>query len=118
MKGAYRLTDNGLKKILESCPSLLNLDVSYCSALTEDSVLYLSKTVGKTLESLTLKGLEKIQLEAISPWLSSLTNLKRLDLMRVGGVKDKELRDLLKNIGAQLVELNLESCRFHFLKLI
>ena len=59
-----RITDLGIIAIVKNCRDLELLDVSYCSGITDQSLIVVG-TVAKNLKSLSLKGLHKITGESI-----------------------------------------------------
>lgn len=110
LKGAYRLSDQGLEALLQVSPQLLHLDLSNCSFLTNASVGAVARCVGQTLESLVLDGCPNLNATIFLHDIVQLKKLQRISLAEVGGITDEVVSELCVQSGSNLKELVLARC--------
>ena len=79
---SYRVTDQGVKEVLSSCPSLVSLDLSYCPLITAncleslpESFYELNLAGTDVVFNRSIKDLEILNLEKTPISMSALSNL-------------------------------------------
>ncbi|XP_074363978.1 uncharacterized protein LOC141704678 isoform X2 [Apium graveolens] len=110
LKGACRLSDNGLNSLLSSAPALRSLNLSQCSLLTSGGINSLADSLGSVLRELYLDDCESIDPILILPALSKLEYLEVLSLAGLYTVCDDFICQLIALRGHKLKELVLADC--------
>jgi DNA repair protein RAD7 len=110
-RGAYRLSDQGVAALVEAAPNLTSLDLTQCSLLSIASVKSVGDVLGPKLKSFSLEGCDKLDAMQLLPILLQMTNLQKLSLSGVGGMKDEIVSELAVTLGPYLEELRLADCR-------
>lgn len=110
LKGACRLSDNGLSSLLSSAPALRSLNLSQCSLLTSGGINSIADSLGSVLRELYLDDCESIDPILILPALSKLEYLEVLSLAGLYTVCDDFISQLIALRGHKLKELVLADC--------
>ncbi|KAI5067561.1 hypothetical protein GOP47_0018089 [Adiantum capillus-veneris] len=110
LRGAYRLSDQGLEALLQASPQLVHLDLSNCSFLTNASMEAVVRCVGQTIESLVLDGCPNLNAMVLVHNIVRLAKLRKLSLAEVGGVTDEVVSELCVQLGLNLKQLVLARC--------
>ena len=110
LKGAYRLSDEGLKELTISAPQLAFVDLSQCSRITYDGVNALLDRLQHSLVKLVLDDCN-IDGASILAGLQKLENLEALSVAGVEGITDRFVRSLVSVHGARLTDLGFCGCK-------
>nr|XP_043628205.1 EIN3-binding F-box protein 2-like [Erigeron canadensis] len=109
LTGACRINDTGLSKLLKACTGgLLNVNLTDCINLTDEVVVDLAKTHGRTLEVLNLDGCRKIGDESLAAIAENCLLIKDLDVSKCG-ITDSGV-SCLSNGCINLQVLSLSGC--------
>lgn len=109
-KGAYRLSDEGLRMLSSAAPSLKSVDISECSLLTSEGVCCLASSLGLGLRELYLDYCYGIDAMVILPALQKLENLEVLSVAGIQTVHDDFVCKFLSANGRRMKELILADC--------
>lgn len=110
LKGAYRLSDGGLRALASSAPQLRSIDLGQCSLVTSAGVISLVEQLEQSLVELFL---DDCRIDAASV-LPALQSLKKLEVLSVGGVEsitDQFVHGLVSVHGPHMKELGFSGCR-------
>ncbi|XP_058078242.1 uncharacterized protein LOC131226651 [Magnolia sinica] len=110
LRGAYRLSDDGLTALVSSAPLLKSVNLGQCSLLTSAGIITLAEKLGPLLRELYIDECQSVDAMLI---LSALKKLKHLEVLSVAGVPnvcDKFVRELLSGCGPNMKELALADC--------
>ncbi|KAG9458087.1 hypothetical protein H6P81_002595 [Aristolochia fimbriata] len=110
LKGACRLTDNGLKSLVNAAPLLSSINLSQCSLLSSAAISIISDTLGSVLKKLYIDDCQGIDAMSCIPSLKRLTSLEVLSVARVLNVGDKFIYELVSARGLNIRELGLADC--------
>ncbi|KAK4368591.1 hypothetical protein RND71_012383 [Anisodus tanguticus] len=110
LKGACRLSDDGLTAIISAAPNLRSMNLSQCSLLTCDGISCLSNSLGSVLRELYLDNCEPIDPMLILPALLKLEHLKVLSVTGIKTVCDAFIKEFVTHRGQSLREIVLEGC--------
>ncbi|MCO5554982.1 hypothetical protein L7F22_008521 [Adiantum nelumboides] len=110
LRGAYRLSDQGLEALLQASPQLVHLDLSNCSFLTNAFMGAVARCVSQTIESLVLDGCSNLNATVLVHEIVQLAKLQKLSLAEVGGVTDEVVTEICVQLGSSLKELALAGC--------
>lgn len=69
LKGAYRLTDVGVKNLVNVAQSLTSINLSKCSLLTPRAIEAVAEELGSRLKEIRLDGCSGIDAMAVLPAL-------------------------------------------------
>ncbi|KAL5995322.1 hypothetical protein ACLOJK_025380 [Asimina triloba] len=108
LRGAYRLSDEGLSALVSSAPLLQSINLGQCSFVTSAGIINLAKKLD--LRELYIDECQNVEAMLILP---ALKKLKHLDVLSVAGVPDvcdKFVRELLSVSGQHMKELVLAHC--------
>ncbi|KAL3687512.1 hypothetical protein R1sor_013821 [Riccia sorocarpa] len=111
LKGAYRLVDQGVTRMLKTAPNLRSVDLTQCSLITESSVEAIADALGKGLESLVLDSCSQLNGIKLLPALLKMPHLRKLRLSRIPDVTDGVISELLVPLRFTLQELGLCHCQ-------
>lgn len=110
LRGACRLSDEGLHSLVSSAPALQSINLSQCSLLTSTSLYILADSLGSLLRELYLDDCQGIDAAQIEP---ALTNLEHLEVLSVAGIQticDDFIKGYIIARGHDLKELVLRDC--------
>ncbi|XP_078432839.1 uncharacterized protein LOC144704323 [Wolffia australiana] len=110
LKGAYRLTDDGLAALAESAPRLRAVDLSQCSRLSSAGLCEFLRLLRSSLSKLCVDDCA-LQASALLPGLTALEKLDALSVAAVDGVSDRFVRAVVAAHGPRLAELGFSRCR-------
>ncbi|KAL8480036.1 hypothetical protein ACS0TY_026823 [Phlomoides rotata] len=110
LKGAYRLSDDGLRMLVSAAPSLKSVDISQCSLLTSEGVCCLASSLRLVLRELYLDYCDGIDAMLILPALQKLENLEVLSVAGIQTVCDDFVCEFLSANGHRMKELVLADC--------
>ncbi|KAK9101512.1 hypothetical protein Scep_024942 [Stephania cephalantha] len=111
LRGACRLTDNGLIALISSAPQLRSINLGQCSLLTSSGIHDVLMSVGSSLRELYLDDCQNIDAMLILPALMELQYLEVLSLRGINTVCDDFVKQLLYARGPTIKELVLANCR-------
>uniref|UniRef100_A0A1D1Z5G4 DNA repair protein rhp7 n=1 Tax=Anthurium amnicola TaxID=1678845 RepID=A0A1D1Z5G4_9ARAE len=110
LKGAYRLSDDGLNALASSAPILSSLDLGQCSLITSAGIISLLEKLQRVLRELHLDDCN-IDATLILP---ALNNLKKLEVLSVAGIEsvtNRFVHGLVSVHGSDMKELVLTGCK-------
>lgn len=110
LKGAYRLSDDGLNAVVASAPSLSSINLSECPLLTSMGIINLAYKLGPVLKELYLDGCQNVDAMAILPALKKVNHLEVLSVGGLHSVCDKFVHQLIPICGSHMRELVLAGC--------
>jgi hypothetical protein len=112
VSGAIMLSDLGISSLVSCCSSLVKLNLSYCSLLTDTSLLYLSRSSSslRRLQSLNLSACVRLTDKGIIDLCHGKFFLKSLFLSGCMKLTDISLMHLAKWFSTSLEILSLRSC--------
>lgn len=110
LKGAYRLSDVGLRSLVQMAPLLSSVDLSQCSLLSEAGVNTLANSLASVIKELRLDSCQQLEPFKILPALKKMHKLEVLSLAGIPGVTDDFVSELLSYLGCDLKELSLADC--------
>ncbi|CAA7395634.1 unnamed protein product [Spirodela intermedia] len=110
LKGAYRLSDDGLKALASSAPQLSSINLGQCSLVTSAGVVSLLEQLKQSLVELFLDDC-RIDATSVLPALQSLRKLEVLSVAGVESVTDKFVHGLVSVHGPHMKELGFAGCR-------
>ncbi|KAL2631438.1 hypothetical protein R1flu_016124 [Riccia fluitans] len=111
LKGAYRLVDQGVTRMLNTSPRLKSVDLTQCSLISEHSVEAIADTLGATIESLVLDNCSQLSGLKLLPALRKIPHLRKLSLAGIPQVTDGVISELLVPLRFDLQELGLRYCQ-------
>ncbi|KAG6469260.1 hypothetical protein ZIOFF_073966 [Zingiber officinale] len=110
LKGAYRLSDDGLNAVVASAPSLSSINLSECPLLTSMGIINLADKLGTVLTELYIDGCQNVDAMAILPALKKVNHLEVLSVGGLQSVCDKFVHQLIPICGSHMRELTLAGC--------
>jgi hypothetical protein len=111
VSGAIMLTDLGISSLVSCCSSLVKLNLSYCSLITDSSLLYLSRATSlQSLQSLNVSACVRLTDKGITDLCHGTFFLKSLFLSGCLKLTDLSLMYLAKWFSTSLEVLSLRSC--------
>lgn len=110
LKGAYRLSDDGLRMLVSAAPSLKSVDISQCPLLTSEGVCCLASSLRLVLRELYLDDCCGLDAMLILPALQKLENLEVLSVAGIQTVCDDFVCEFLSANGHRMKELVLADC--------
>ncbi|CAA2972551.1 Hypothetical predicted protein, partial [Olea europaea subsp. europaea] len=110
LKGAYRLSDDGLKALVSSAPSITSINLSQCSLLTSVGICSLANSLKSVLRELYIDDCLEIDAMLILPALLKLEHLEVLSLGGIQTVCDKFISEIVSVHGCSIKELGLAGC--------
>lgn len=110
LKGAYRLSDDGLKALVSSAPSITSINLSQCSLLTSVGICSLANSLKSVLRELYIDDCLEIDAMLILPALLKLEHLEVLSLGGIQTICDKFISEIVSVHGCRIKELGLAGC--------
>ncbi|CAL9088871.1 unnamed protein product, partial [Musa textilis] len=111
LKGAYRLSDDGLNAIIHSAPSLRSVNLSQCSLLTPLGIINVAAKLDRVLTELYIDDCQNVDAMAILPALKKLIHLEVLSVAGIQSVCDKFVHQLIPVCGSHMKELIFARCQ-------
>lgn len=110
LKGACRLSDDGLKAFVKSTPELESINLSHCSLLTNVGIYFLANSLGSKLRVLYIDECPKIDAMLVLPALRKFAYLEVLSVAGIHTVSDQFVDAVVNTCGQTLKELDLANC--------
>lgn len=110
LKGAYRLSDVGLRSFVQMAPLLSSVDLSQCSLLSEAGINTLADSLASVIKELRLDSCQQLEPFKILPALKKMHKLEVLSLAGIPRVTDEFVSELLSYLGCDLKELSVADC--------
>ncbi|GMH18105.1 hypothetical protein Nepgr_019946 [Nepenthes gracilis] len=110
LKGACRLSDDGLSALISSAPALRSINLSQCSLLTAVGISAIAESLGSILRELYLDDCQTLDAMCILPALKKLKQLEVLSLAGIQSVSDKFMREFICSNGHNMKQLVLTNC--------
>lgn len=110
LRGAYRLSDDGLNALVSSAPSLKSINLGECSLLTSSGINILAENLGSVLMELYLDNCQNVDALLILPALKKLKHLEILSVTGIRNVIDKFVCGLLRVRGPNMKKLVFSGC--------
>lgn len=107
LKGAYRLSDVGLRALISAAPAIESINLSQCSLLTSSSIDMLSDSLGSVLRELYINECQNIDPKLIVSALKKFEKLEVLSLVDLPSVRGRFLREFVTARGQTLKQLIL-----------
>ncbi|CAI9759589.1 unnamed protein product [Fraxinus pennsylvanica] len=110
LRGACRLTDNGLQTIVTSAPALRSINLGQCTLLTCAGIKFIAYSLGSILRELYIDDCQKIDAMLILPALKDFEHLEVLSVAGIPTVSDQFVNDLITICGRNIKELDFANC--------
>ncbi|GFP84736.1 F-box/LRR-repeat protein 3 [Phtheirospermum japonicum] len=110
LKGAYRLTDVGLRTLASAAPSLKSFDISECPLLTYKGICCMLNLLSLFLMEFDLENSHGVDAMLILPTLLKLERLEVLSLAGIQTVFDDFVSKFVSVNGCRMKELVLADC--------
>ncbi|KAJ6799184.1 DNA repair protein rhp7 isoform X1 [Iris pallida] len=111
LKGAFRLSDDGLDALVTSAPLLSSVNLGGCNLLTSDGIINLANKLNPVLRELVLDDCQNVDAMVILPALKKLKFLEVLSIARIQNVDDSFVYNLVRVCGPQIKELVFADCQ-------
>ncbi|KAG1366351.1 hypothetical protein COCNU_13G001410 [Cocos nucifera] len=111
LKGACRLSDDGLNALVSSAPLLSSINLGQCTLITTAGVISLADKLKSVLRELYIDDCHNIDVMLILPALKKLENLEILSVAGIPTVCDGFVRKLMPVCGRNMKELIFADCR-------
>ncbi|XP_027072993.1 EIN3-binding F-box protein 1-like [Coffea eugenioides] len=109
LSGLCGITDAALLPLLESCESLVKVNLSDCGNLTDKVIIALAELHGATLELLNLEGCKKVTDASLVAIADSCLFLNDLDVSKCS-ITDSGVAALSNGVHLNLQVLSLSGC--------
>ncbi|XP_057799897.1 uncharacterized protein LOC131015510 [Salvia miltiorrhiza] len=110
VRGACRLSDDGLRNLVESAPLLRSINLGQCTLLTSDAVNCIANILGSELRELYIDECHKIDVMHIVPAFKKFRYLEVLSVAEIHTVSDQFVNGLVTACGQSLKELDFANC--------
>lgn len=110
LRGACRLSDNGLRNLAMAAPLLRSINLGQCTLLTSDSVNYIADILGSNLRELYIDECLKIDGKQILHSFKKFRCLEVLSVAELHTINDQFVKGLVMACGRSLKELDFASC--------
>ncbi|XXG41788.1 hypothetical protein AAC387_Pa01g2184 [Persea americana] len=110
LRGAYRLSDDGLHALVSSAPSLKSINLGACSLLTSTGINILAENLASVLKELYIDDCQNVDALSILPALMKLKHLEILSVADIRNVCDKFVCALIPLCGPNMKELVFSNC--------
>ncbi|KAG8375761.1 hypothetical protein BUALT_Bualt10G0133900 [Buddleja alternifolia] len=110
LRGACRLSDKGLTKLVMSAPALQSINLGQCGLLTGEAINFIADYLGSNLRELYIDGCPKIDAMLSLPAFTKLKSLEVLSVAGVPGVTDQFVSEMITACGQSIKELDLANC--------
>ena len=107
ISGCTHLTDSSLRSVSRYCPNLLKLDLTRCLGMSDIGINYIASS---KLEELMLYADAELSGSSYDAIATACTSLKRLDLCGHKNLTSSHLCAILTTCGNRLEYLNLSWC--------
>ncbi|XP_010917190.1 uncharacterized protein [Elaeis guineensis] len=113
LRGAYRLSDDGLNAIVSSAPLLCSINLSQCSLITSSGITNLVEKLDSVLRELYIDDCQNVDAMLILPALKKLKYLELLSVAGIQSVCDKFVHRLIPICGSNMRELVFAGCQLN-----
>lgn len=110
LRGACRLSDNGLRDLVMSAPLLRSINMGQCTLLTSDSVNYIADILGSNLRELYIDECLKIDGKQILQAFKKFRYLEVLSVAELQTIDDHFVKGLVNSCCQSLKELDFANC--------
>lgn len=110
VRGACRLSDDGLRNLVKSATLLRSINLGQCSLLTSDAVNCIADFLGSDLRELYIDECHKIDAMQILPAFKKFRHLEVLSVAEIHTINDQFVNGLVTACGQSLKELNFANC--------
>lgn len=110
LRGAHRLSDNGLRALVSSAPSLSSINLSQCSFLTSAGISILAENLRPVLRELYIDDCQNVDVMSILPALKNLKHLEVLSVRGIQNVCDEFVCELIPVCGPNMKEIAFTNC--------
>ncbi|GKA03017.1 leucine-rich repeat, cysteine-containing subtype protein, partial [Tanacetum coccineum] len=110
LKGACRLSDAGLKALVDSAPALRSINLGCCSLLTVDAINNLADKLGPVLKELYIDECFDLDAKHILPALLKLEQLEVLSVAHNESIDNSFIIKFVAARGQKMKELVLANC--------
>lgn len=111
LKGAFRLSDDGLDALVTSAPLLSSVNLGECNLLTSVGIINLANKLNPVLRELILDDCQNVDAMVILPALKKLKFLEVLSVARIQNVDDSFVYNLVRVCGTHIKELVFADCQ-------
>ncbi|KAL3655799.1 hypothetical protein CASFOL_000195 [Castilleja foliolosa] len=121
LRGACRLSDNGLKALVMSAPLLQSINLGQCSLLTANAVNLIADFLGSNLKELFIDDCQRINPMLVLTAFKKFTCLEVLSVAGIHSITDQIISEMVTVCGRSIKELDLADClklTDHCLKII
>lgn len=106
LRGAYRMSDEGLHLLLSAAQNLESLSLMSCTRLSPSGIADIASKV-RSLRTLDLYQCQQLDCANIVATVSELPRLERLRVKDLPQMTDEAVSDMVSNIGDRLLELDV-----------
>lgn len=110
LRGACRLSDDGVNSLVSSAPALTSINLSQCSLLTYSSIDTIANSLGSILRKLYLDDCQGIDVMLMVPELKKFEQLEVLSVAGIESVCDEFILEFVSICGHNMKELILTDC--------
>ncbi|KAH6826307.1 hypothetical protein C2S53_012268 [Perilla frutescens var. hirtella] len=110
LRGACRLSDNGLRIFIESAPVLRSINLGQCTLLTSDAIIFIADLLGSDLRELYIDECPKIDAMRILPVFKKFRYLEVLSVAGIHAINDHFVSEIVAACGQSLKELDFANC--------
>ncbi|XP_047971002.1 uncharacterized protein LOC125214143 [Salvia hispanica] len=110
VRGACRLSDDGLRNLVKSAPLLRSINLGQCTLLTSDSVNCIADFLGSDLRELYIDECNKIDAMKILPAFKKFRYLEVLSVAEIHTINDQFVDGLVTACGQSLKDLDFANC--------
>ncbi|KAL1552301.1 hypothetical protein AAHA92_13114 [Salvia divinorum] len=110
VRGACRLSDDGLRNLVKSAPLLRSINLGQCTLLTSDSVNCIADLLGSDLRELYIDECNKIDAMKILPAFKKFRYLEVLSVAEIHTINDQFVDGLVTACGRSLKDLDFANC--------
>lgn len=110
LRGACRLSDEGLKVLVKLAPALCSINLGECSLLTHVGINYIADALGNSLRELFIDNCSRVDAKNMA---SAVAKFKHLEVLSVAGIPDLcdgVIGDIITACGRNIKDLDLADC--------
>ncbi|XP_013397166.1 F-box/LRR-repeat protein 2 isoform X2 [Lingula anatina] len=105
--GCYKITVDGIQKVVEGCRKLKDVDFSYCFTLESVEAFKALQHLPDSVTELSLLGIQLQDSELLVNVVKRLTKLETVRLCGVKALDDDSLEQILQAAGSHLLSLDI-----------
>lgn len=110
LRGACRLSDDGLKVLVKLAPAVCSINLGQCSLLTSVGISDLANALGSSVRELFIDYCNGVDAGRIAPALKKFENLEVLSVAGIPTVNDGFISDIMTACGRNIKDLDLADC--------